>query len=512
MLFRPNEAKVKNLKTKDYLGKARLVATSDRSNAFTGFQGSEIKAKIAAEKDDRPPEMISYGATNLVDRTLASRGRQQSEPPMGRNIFPPTPPPEADKMSPTASDGSSFKGPAPTGPTLTGRAASVRSADGGRQSPRPPGPPQRSNTGLESRKPNPFTVRDTPGFGPRGEIGIPPRSENRPVGPAPPPKQTSATSRDQNRSPINEPMNVERGGPKRAVMDDRVGSPPIGQYKQPPRTDAHGNKPMSPPMGTERPRLGTLRTASEPRGPSRQYTSVREREQGPSTRRPMLYRETTDESRMTNSSRGTTDPYNNSRQQPTQEEEYRDELYDMYSSPRSSKGTGQGGPAVRRTRSNNQPSRPNYIPEEQENDNGAYQSDDYEDDLLDNDDGNQFEMLPASNQHHRRNPSGRQRAPEVRKIRVKVHANDDTRYIMIGPQIGIDEFETKIMEKFKMRGGVRVKIMDEGDMVTMGDQDDLDLVVSQAKQGARRERSDMGKMEVSQPCDFLSGDGADVAV
>lgn len=43
VVYRPNEAKVRNLKTKDYLGKARLVAASDRSNAFTGFAGSEIK-------------------------------------------------------------------------------------------------------------------------------------------------------------------------------------------------------------------------------------------------------------------------------------------------------------------------------------------------------------------------------------------------------------------------------------------------------------------------------------
>jgi hypothetical protein len=43
VVYRPNQAKVKNLKTKDYLGKARLVAASDASNAFTGFAGSELK-------------------------------------------------------------------------------------------------------------------------------------------------------------------------------------------------------------------------------------------------------------------------------------------------------------------------------------------------------------------------------------------------------------------------------------------------------------------------------------
>lgn len=34
---------MKNLKTKDYLGKARLVAASDSSNAFTDFTGVKMK-------------------------------------------------------------------------------------------------------------------------------------------------------------------------------------------------------------------------------------------------------------------------------------------------------------------------------------------------------------------------------------------------------------------------------------------------------------------------------------
>ncbi|KAH7077942.1 hypothetical protein BKA63DRAFT_275130 [Paraphoma chrysanthemicola] len=96
IVYRPNEAKVKNLKTKDYLGKARLVAASDRANAFTGFAGSEIKKGAQVAKDDRPEEKLSFAATNLVKPELQSRARQQSEPPMNRNVFPPTPPPESD--------------------------------------------------------------------------------------------------------------------------------------------------------------------------------------------------------------------------------------------------------------------------------------------------------------------------------------------------------------------------------------------------------------------------------
>jgi hypothetical protein len=99
IVYRPNEAKVKNLKTKDYLGKARLVAASDRSNAFTGFTGSEIKKLANTATDDRPEDKLSFAATNLVKPELQSRARQQSEPPMNRNMFPPTPPPEADRSS-----------------------------------------------------------------------------------------------------------------------------------------------------------------------------------------------------------------------------------------------------------------------------------------------------------------------------------------------------------------------------------------------------------------------------
>lgn len=96
VVYRPNEAKVRNLKTKDYLGKARLVAASDRNNAFTGFAGSEIKnAGKADVKDDRPVDNISFAATNLVKPGLQSR----AQPSQGQNVFPPTPPPENDKGS-----------------------------------------------------------------------------------------------------------------------------------------------------------------------------------------------------------------------------------------------------------------------------------------------------------------------------------------------------------------------------------------------------------------------------
>ncbi|KAL1967054.1 hypothetical protein VTN77DRAFT_3578 [Rasamsonia byssochlamydoides] len=345
VVYRPNEAKVKNLKAKDYLGKARLVAASDRNNAFTGFQGSELKKAMAEEagaKDDRPPENISYAATNLVQKGLVSRSRQQSEPPpIGRNTFPPTPPPEADK---------------PGG--LTQRAASVRA-------------------------------------------GRPPE------------------------------LDLDRPGAK---TNGRTG----------------GEMPSM-----ERSRTGRTRTASEPRGPPTRQYSTRAREGA----KPRPYRENTG-SRRDN------------------ENGYADDVYDMYSSPRSN-GTSRGG-GGRQAR---------YIDEEEE-----YVSDYYEDDPVEE---GEFEMMAAPvsrTRSTRQAPSRSSRG--IRKFRVKVHAQDDTRYIMIGPDIDFGDFEGRIREKFGFRSRLRIRMRDEGDMITMADQDDLDLLLSSAREAARREGHEMGKMEI----------------
>ena len=375
-MYRPNEAKVKNLKTKDYLGKARLVAASDRANAFTGFAGSEKKAALAEPraKDDRPSENISYAASNLVQPGLTSRGaREQSAPPaMNRNMFPPTPPPENDKP-PAPNSGASV---------MTGRAASVR---------------------------NPA---------------------NRP-----PALQRTAT----NLSSMSDPMSmssVERGTPQ---------------------TTADSNMMASNPQ-----RPGTMRTASEPRGPS-----IR---RGPSQNRPALYRETTDES-MT-------------------------DFYDMYQTPAPKAPTRRG--TSNQMGSNRQ--QPAFINEEDEYMSDAYENEDFQDDGVD------FEMVggagvrPGGTQARR--PSAHQRLSrgrpaDIKKIRVKVHSKAETRYIMIGPAVEYGDFEAKVREKFGLRRRLKVQMQDDGDMITMGDQDDLDMLIESAKSGARRDKQEMGKMEVS---------------
>lgn len=354
MIYRPNEAKVKNLKTKDYLGKARLVAASDRSDTFTGFTGSELKRMIIA-RDDRPEESRSYAATNLVKPGLTSRTRQQSAPPVNRTLFPPTPPPEADRP------------------------------------------------------------------------------------PAARPKRESADS-----------ASITRSAKPRALDLSVAG------FEQP-----------------AKPRLGTARSASERPRPSRQLSDA-------STR-----------SRDTGVSRSTRAP-----QEPPLRrisslgcdvDSYTDELYDMYSSQMTNPAAGR-----RRSRSR----RPMYIEEEREEDEESYGPSSSLDEA-------DFEMIPQRGNSSHPPPRQRSRSratsrrPEVRKVRVKVHA-EDTRYVMLGGGVAFRDFVEQVRGKFGIRGDFKVKMRDdEGDMVTLGDQDDLELAVKEAKAAARREKSDMAKIEVS---------------
>lgn len=352
IVYRPNEAKVKNLKTKDYLGKARLVAASDRANAFTGFAGSEIKKGAQVAKDDRPEEKLSFAATNLVKPELQSRARQQSEPPISRNMFPPTPPPESDSGKSRGSGGSS-EAPAPMS-----RAQSVR------------------------------------GGGPKPQ-----------------------------------PLNLGR-----AAFDQ--------------------TQPSEPPR-----RQGTQRSASERPPPSRAESQRSRNQRDYKPRR-----------------RGS-------------DEDIIDDYYegDEGYNPRGSRGAY--------TRSK-QSRRPAYIEEEDEDDYDGSDLDDAE-----------FEMVSRMKSRRRSaarsTRSGGSNRGVGSKIRVKVHAGD-TRYVFINQETTMREFWQSIKEKFGVRNNFKVEFKDDGDMITMADQDDLDMAIQTARSLAKRENSDMAKLEVTlAPTSFI---------
>jgi hypothetical protein len=154
---------------------------------------------------------------------------------------------------------------------------------------------------------------------------------------------------------------------------------------------------------------------------------------------------------------------------------YPEDLYDMYGQ-RSNQGKGRG--------------RETYISEEEEDGVGSdsyaasYNSADF--DILN-------PSQPAVPNLASRRTSAR--GPSMKKIRVKVHA-DDTRYVLVGTAVEFKDFIDQIRAKFGIRQAFKVKIRDEADMITMADQEDLDMAVEVAKVGARKEKSEMGKMEV----------------
>jgi hypothetical protein len=174
----------------------------------------------------------------------------------------------------------------------------------------------------------------------------------------------------------------------------------------------------------------------------------------------------------------------NRRSAEDDDDAYPDDVYDMY----------QGGGDSRGSRSQPRRNQSRYIEEEDEG------GSDYDDGSFDEGD---FEMV--SNRRPGTNSMasggrGSSRRPDIRNIRVKVHAGD-VRYIMIGAAIEFPDLVDRVRDKFGIRRRFKIKVRDDdapnGDMITMGDQDDLEMVMMTVKSQARKQRLDTGKMEVS---------------
>ena len=347
VVYRPNEAKVKNLKTKDYLGKARLVASQERQNGDPRRQA----ALAGMGGDDRPEEKLSYAALNLVKPDLRSRSRQQSEPPMQRNIFPPTPPPE----------------------------------------PEPPELAQNKARRKSSESANSLTT----GF--------------------------------QQARPAAKPLRLD------------LGSAAFEQASQP-----------------ERARPTTKRSESE---------------------RPPVRRQLSDSSVVKEERRQLEQ---NVRQQDIPEVRIAEDPIKPYSSDVASPPK----PVHHRTKSSAHKSHPTIS----EEDEGDSVSDPSDTPLA-------FEIVPPRSSH-RRHASHSKRAPELRKLRIKVHG-EDMRYVMTVPTIKYADLAEQIKQKFGLQNNFKLKVKDEdGDLITVGDDDDLEMAMGLCRAAAAKDRSDMGKMEI----------------
>lgn len=68
---------------------------------------------------------------------------------------------------------------------------------------------------------------------------------------------------------------------------------------------------------------------------------------------------------------------------------------------------------------------------------------------------------------------------------------------MVAPQVPFEEFVDRVREKFGIRTRFKLKVRDEGDLITMGDRDDWEMAVQSVRKEAGKEGEEMGKMEVN---------------
>jgi len=251
--------------------------------------------------------------------------------------------------------------------------------------------------------------------------------------PTPPPESDTRKSGGSSDAPMSRAQSVRGGGPKPQPLNLGRAAFDQQQASEPPR------------------RQGTQRSASERPPPSRAESQRNRAQRDYKPRRRGSDEDIID------------DYYEN------------DEGYN----PRGSRGY---------TRSK-QSRRPAYIEEEDEDDYDGSDLDDAE-----------FEMVSRM-KSRRRSParstrSGGSNRTVGSKIRVKVHAGD-TRYVFINQETTMRELWQSIKEKFGVRNNFKVEFKDDGDMITMADQDDLDMAIQTARSMAKRENSDMAKLEVS---------------
>lgn len=377
VIYRPNEAKVKNLKKQDYLGKARLVAAHEQRHHDPRRQAALASMGV----DDRPGEKLSYAALNMVKPGLSSRSRQQSEPPMHRNVFPPTPPPELER-------------PEPVQPPQSHKRRSCESLNSqysGIQAHRPAAKPLRLELGAAAFDQKAQSERSRPG---------PKRSESE---------------RPQPRREFSYGSVRSHDGLRRADQHSQSYEQTPEIHVQPDPIEAHSTTvPISissPPSTYSRPNSQHTRTRSGAYSLHRAHHSIIEEPE-----------EAENEGFETSSTLSASPPL----------------AYEIVSPNRN-----------------------------------------------------------ASRPRHQRSQSRRATAPAMRKIRIKVHAPEDTRYVMAGPLPIYTELLEQVRVKFGFKCDFRLRIRDEdGDMVTVGDQDDLDLAVSACSELAGVERAEMGKMEI----------------
>lgn len=82
-------------------------------------------------------------------------------------------------------------------------------------------------------------------------------------------------------------------------------------------------------------------------------------------------------------------------------------------------------------------------------------------------------------------------------IRIKAHFGNDIRYLTIQQSATFQDFQTHVGKKFGLKRAVRVQTKDdEGDMITMADQEDMDTAIAMSVDCSGKDARSAGKIEV----------------
>ncbi|KAF8706681.1 PB1 domain, partial [Rhizoctonia solani] len=444
VLYRPSESKLKNVKAKDYLGKAQLIAASDANDAFTTFTGVTRLQKGqtpsgAPITDGRPLPALSRSVTTAARVETA---------PESKAPEPPKPSAPALQKSATIGPGSVARQPGSApglGAGSTGLSRNPSSAAGLSRAPSSAAALSRTTSasgsggsvngggggpppvrGLTVRRPGTAgSTQSRPGTAGSTQSQGPPRLPSMPTGGdslmSPQRSPAGELPRDRDRERDREPPISATRSPRGAARMTDFYDDYIGAYEDP-----------APPI-PDKVATWAAQTKGAPPPPSMSM---------PPSRAPSV----------TGGARG--GGYDRGYEQ-------RDQRHDERSRPPPS-SYGGSSMGLRRKMSR----RPTRGYEEEEE---GYVSGDYE-----------YSEAPF----------------EMTKIRVKLHYKDDVRGMAISPDMRFEEFLEKVSAKFgRQLGTLGLKFKDEdGGRVSMRDDGDYDLAVETAREAAKGRAE--GKLEI----------------
>lgn len=469
---------MKNVRTRDYLGKTQVKLVASGQSNGNGSPHTH-RRNVSADswaRDDRRADKISFAATNLVKPNLVSRARQQSEPAINRNMFPPTPPPKVER---------------PQAEIL--RAQTVQES-----------PQRRSPTEtLKRSTTEPVTVPRV--AAPRSQ------SANRAARPGQLELGAAAFDREKGQSRPQEAEQAPRRGTARSASE---------RPAERRRDDQERYRDRDRDRSRDRERSAQTHSSSGQRRPSKErlFGSVEhnERVDDVSAR---LYR---DHTPSTISLSVSTTNLSNTSTSPTS-------ASTLNTSPLSSRsGSSQARP--RRSDNNRERrQRPHSIEEEDEDGLAPEVVDD-----IHSPQSYARSPIHANNGQTNAGSTAPRHESSLRSLRIKVHVSDDTRFIIVPPSINYPELVAQVAKKFALsnngssptspvprhgmspttsvrsasRSGsgslpkIKIRTKDEdGDLITLGDQEDLEYAIGVCEVAAKKESApsgvavDVGKME-----------------